>query len=133
MTQPDLFQMPQSFTRRGDSIVPPTAREVAKERRDRGIGSATNHAAAISPDWSARALQWVRLYAVTHELFLAEDVRAEAETDGFAVPPDARAWGGVMRRAAREGVIESHGYAPASSSNLSPKVLWRSLATNAAR
>ena len=57
------------------------------------------------------------------DCFLAEEVRNFAT--GLDLPPDGRAWGVVFRSAAREGLIVKAGYAPAKSSNLSPKVLWR--------
>ena len=69
----------------------------------------------------------VRLHAVVERRFLTEDVRAMAEADGFASAPDGRAWGAVMRAAARKGIVIANGYAPAKSSNCSAKVLWLSM------
>lgn len=120
MTQADLFE---KFTRRGDSIVPPTAEEIARIRRDDGIQRAADHA---DDAWRERAIGYVRLHAAVHAEFLAEDVRAVAEHDGLPPPPDGRAWGSVMQTAARRGIVKRVGYAPARSSNLSPKVLWGS-------
>jgi hypothetical protein len=77
--------------------------------------------------WIDRAVGYVRLYATVHEVMLAEHCRRFAELDGFACPPDKRAWGRVMRNAAAQHIIQHDGYAPAESSNHSPKVKWRSL------
>lgn len=126
MVQPDLFDR---FTRQGTSIVPPTAEELAKRRRDDGIARADRHAAANDPWWRDRAFRAVAIFARTHSAFLAEDVRQMAEREGLPPPPDGRAWGAVMQRAQRERVIQADGYAPANSSNRSPKVWWRSLVT----
>lgn len=122
MTQADLFE---KFTRRGDSIVPPTAEEIARIRRDDGIQRAADHADEVDPTWRERALGYVKLYVVAHSApFLAEDVRAEAEKDGLSPPPTKRAWGPVLQKAAREGIVKRVGYAPANSSNRAPKCLW---------
>lgn len=125
MTQPDLFD---SFTRSGSSIVPPTASELARNRAERGIERAITHAVRIDPEWRRRALQAVALFARHHAFFLTEDLRAQVEDEGaLPLPPDGRAFGAVMQDAARAGYIIADGYAPANSSNRSPKVRWRSL------
>lgn len=59
--------------------------------------------------------------------FLTEDLREWAYANGFARPPNEKAWGSVMLSAVREKVIAADGYAPANSSNRSPKVRWKSL------
>ncbi len=117
--------MMERFTRSGTSIVPPTPDELARARRDDGMERAGRHADAEHKDWRDKALGYVRLYAVASTgPFLTEDVRVEAEKDGLPLPPDRRAWGSVLQRAAREGIVTRAGYAPAHSSNLSPKCLW---------
>lgn len=97
--------------------------EDAIARRDDGIARAIEHA---GQRWKRLARGYVLEYlAAQSESFLAEDARAFAERLGFEAPPDGRAWGAVIQGAAREGLIAKVGYAPAKSSNLSPKVLWR--------
>lgn len=64
------------------------------------------------------------------EVFMAEDVREFARgVDGFEDPPDGRAWGSVVMRAAKAGIIKRIGYAPMKSPNChaNPKSVWRSL------
>lgn len=99
----------------------------ARARRDDGMQQAIDHAEAVKAGWRKDALELFRRYALTHELFLTEDVR-EANP-GFHVPPecDERAWGQVARDAIKNGYVERAGFAPAKSSNCSPKVMWRSL------
>lgn len=123
MTQSDLFD---TFTRRGDSIVAPTREELAKRKRDSGIKRSSAHADAASKLWSERAYRWFVIYARTHAEFITEAAREYAEAQCIPAPPDKRAWGAVAQHAAREGIVESIGYAPANSSNRSAKVLWRS-------
>jgi hypothetical protein len=98
----------------------------AVARRDSGIARAVEHADREEPDWYSNAFRLLQRFLERHEGdFLAEDVVAWA--DGRIVhPPDARAWGGVIRRAAIAGLIRKNGYAPANTSNRSPKCLWRS-------
>lgn len=93
-----------------------------RARRDDGIARV---AASSGDDWQDAALASLHQYALTHERFLTEEARADA--DQLPDWVDGRAWGQVVRRAVRLGWIERAGFAPARSSNLSPKPLWRSL------
>lgn len=98
--------------------------ERATLRRDLGIERAEAHADRVHADWTAeafRALGEFLGYRLTP--FLAEEFVTWAETR-VPPPPDPRAWGGPIRRAARAGLIRRIGYAPAASSNPSPKCLW---------
>jgi hypothetical protein len=99
----------------------------ASERRDLGIETAHANAEDKTPGWTDRALAYVVRFLEGRgdRTFLTEDVRAFAESCGLAYPPDGRAWGAVTQKASRRGIIDKVGYAPAKSSNLSPKVLWR--------
>lgn len=100
--------------------------EDAIARRDDGITRAVDHAETVAQGWKHRARGYLLEYLATHSgTFLAEVVREFAEGRGMDYPPDGRAWGAVFQSAARESLIVKAGYAPARSSNLSPKVLWR--------
>jgi hypothetical protein len=100
----------------------------ARARARAGAEAAAGHAeAAVLPDWTARAVGFVRLYALTHRSMRCEHVRIFAEVDGFPAPPDKRAWGHAMQRAVAEGVIAADGFEAAVTSNGSPKVKWKSL------
>lgn len=79
------------------------------------------------PDWSRAALVFVRRYASLNQWFMTEELRAWAHNAGFPRPPNAKAWGAVMQAAQRAGIVIADGYAPANSSNRSPKVRWKSL------
>lgn len=95
--------------------------------RDLGIERAVDRADREKADWSDDAHRALERYCQAHagQRFLTEDVREWAEKlELVAAPDNARAWGAVMQRAQRYGLIRSVGYAPARSSNLSPKVLW---------
>jgi hypothetical protein len=99
-----------------------TSIEEVKARRDKGIHDSADHAGG---DWIEEAVGYLEQYTVNARApFLGEQVRAWAEGQGLAAPPDGRAWGAVMQAGRRRKLIVSCGYAPAKSSNLSPKVLW---------
>lgn len=106
--------------------------DTAEASRDEGIARAVARAEANSPQWSARALGLLRHFVELHKgtTFLAENFVEWVEKTyplSFPKPPDPRAYGGVIRAAAKLNMIEKVGYAPAKTSNCSPKCQWRGL------
>lgn len=100
----------------------------AAAKRDTGMERAEDKANRDAPFWSDRALLAVEKYCAAHPdlKFLGEDVREWAEARKLVSAPDnGRAWGAVFRKAASMKIIRKVGYAPARSSNLSPKCLWK--------
>lgn len=100
----------------------------AKDKRDIGMARATDRASREQEAWADVAMFYLVVFSSFANLgeknkFLAEDVIEFCKVNLFEAP-DSRAWGSVFRRAAKEGVIRKVGYAPAKSSNLSPKTLW---------
>lgn len=97
-------------------------------RRTQGMLSAELHANAVQNNWSDLAYDALARFCLALDTpdrtFLAEDVRQFAE-DEHLETAEARAWGAIFRSAVRNGLIEKAGFAPAKSSNLSPKILWR--------
>ena len=103
------------------------SKEAAEVRRDTGMAKSTDHADRERPNWSLRAAHTLYEYAQKHrgEKFLAEEVRAWGEAKMLvSSAPTNKAWGSVFKEGAKLGVIRKVGYAPAKSSNLSPKCLW---------
>ena len=94
----------------------------AEKRRDLGIARSLT---GEGPEWPTRgACLLDRFLAVIPAggTFLVEQLHQWA---GSERPRNGKAWGGVIQRAARAGKIVKVGYAPALSSNHSPKCLWR--------
>ena len=94
----------------------------ARERGKTGSRRASERADRASEGWTERAAQRIRQHAscVDVDRFLIEEVAY-----GYPwAPPDPRAWGHATRLAVRRGWIKQVGYAPAASSNGSPKCLW---------
>lgn len=105
--------------------------EVTKKstrRRDRGIKASAQHAERSAPGWRDQALEQLKRYLKTRKQapFLTEDfvlwIRFRIKD-----PPDGRAWGNVMRAAAARKLVKKIGYAPAETSNFSPKVQWQGI------
>lgn len=106
--------------------------EQAISRRDSGISLSLEKADRDVSGWSDSAFYGLLRYIAEHpEPFLTEQARQWCEDEGYISPPEnGRAWGAVVRRAAKSGAIEKVGYELAKSSNLSPKVLWQAVSKN---
>jgi hypothetical protein len=100
--------------------------DAATAARDLGIQRAATRANKVESEWTGQALGMLTAFAAqAGGPFLIEQARAWAEAQGLPPPPDARSWGSVARTAAAKRRIEKVGFAPAASSNCSPKVQWR--------
>ena len=101
VTQPDLF--------------------AGVERGKLGSRRAANRAERVDPGWTEQtALHLKRCAEEGSEPFLVE----EAACFYRPQPANRRAWGHAVRLAVKNGWIRKVGYAPAASSNGSPKCLW---------
>jgi len=99
--------------------------EIALDRGHSAARAAADKAEDCAPGWIDIAARQLLSYALrAAEPFTIEQARRECmETPEGA---DARSWGHVTRLAVRMGWIEATGgYAPAVSSNGSPKRLYR--------
>jgi hypothetical protein len=97
--------------------------KLARSRADLGALRAGTRAEVLSPGWTEHAALAIRAYAKSRKglPFKVEDVRRFGRGEDA---PDNRAWGHAARAAQRYGWIRRVGYAPAASSNGSPKCLW---------
>lgn len=95
--------------------------------KDAGIQKAVDHANQVHPSWSDRAYEFLLDYAASISgSFMAEEVR-NASAGIIPEPPSRRAWGAVIIRAARAGVIRNIGYRKVSNerAHSTPAALWR--------
>ena len=77
-----------------------------------GSATAAAHAESQSAGWLARATglaEQFLLQIAGQRAFQAAQMRVYAEQHGLPPPPDARAWGHIMRRLKKRGLIVSVG------------------------
>jgi hypothetical protein len=84
----------------------------AEHLRDLGMERSLEKATRVYPTWDGRAYHALKAYIkLGFGYFTCEDAR-EWIGRNHPMPqvPDKRAWGSLMARAAREGLIEPTGY-----------------------
>ena len=135
-TQLDWISAPsesrQSYPRQARSVmpapsdsVPGRGRTTWQARRDDGMARAQDHAEEDMPGWTEAAAEFLRDYAQTVAgPFLVEQARA-ASRHRVPKPANGKAWGPAAVMAVKRGWIVKAGFGPASSSNGSPKTLFR--------
>ena len=98
----------------------------AQDYRDDGIKRAVDHADEKVPEWSSMAYGFLLGYIAKKREFMTEDVRGAAE-GRIPTPPSNRAWGGVVVRAAKAGLIYRAGYRNTRNikAHCTPATLWR--------
>lgn len=98
--------------------------------RDEGIRRAVDKADKVHEQWSDKAYyllgEYIDLIGGAGACLTAEMVRFYSEEQGLPKPPDGRAWGAVMLKAARSGRIFRNGWVTASDpkSHGNPTTLW---------
>ena len=101
----------------------------AEKARDLGLNRAAANAGQAWSDEAYRCLQiYIRRFSGC--LVMAEVIREFADCElGLENPPDPRAWGHILLRAARAGLLQRNGYAPSSSASRhkGPATVWRIL------
>jgi hypothetical protein len=83
----------------------------AKDLKQAGIQVAADHADQVHPGWQDEAFEASKQFLFWNKSpFMCETFRAFAEEDcQLPHPPHARAYGAVMQRAKREGLITHAG------------------------
>ena len=99
----------------------------ARQARDEGMSRALAHAEADTPSWGEIAYGYLCRYAETHERFVGWFVHHEAEKTRAVPIASGKAWGSVLCRAARNGIILKDGYMPDPNRKMNPAPVWRSL------
>jgi len=96
-----------------------------EELRDFGIEQATQNADRQNPNWSNLAYNFLLKYIKENKEFMAEEVRIKSE-DFIPIPPSNRAWGGVIVRAVKSGLIKRKGYKNVKNAkaHCTPATLW---------
>ena len=98
---------------------------LSQNLRDKGIQQAINHADQVKPLWSEQAYNCLLNYIRYNDEFMTEDVR-EASKHQLSEPPSARAWGGIIVKAVKCGLIYRKGFRNVSNvkAHRTPATLW---------
>ena len=113
-------------------IMQPKQKEITfpsgEELRDIGMVQAETHADEVHPKWSDLAYKFLEHYVGIkgmREGFLTEDIRF-ASIYIVPEPPSKRAWGGVVVRAVKNGIIHKVGYRNVTNekAHCTPATLW---------
>lgn len=101
----------------------------ARRLKNEGIDRAVTKADNDNPGWSERAYQFFvnKFLLIKNGPFMAEEFRSYCALTDFTLPDNARAFGGVIKRAAANGIIERVGFQNTKNkkAHLTPATLWR--------
>ena len=96
------------------------------ELRDKGIKKALDNANNTHDKWSDKAYDFLLKYIKYQNQFMTEDVRVASEK-AIPKPPSNRAWGSVILKAAKSGLINRVGFANVKNAKAhkTPAYVWR--------
>ena len=94
--------------------------------RDKGIKQAIDNADDTHERWSEKAYKFLTNWIKTQYEFMTEDVRLASEKK-IPIPPSNRAWGGVVVRASKAGLITRVGFSNVKNAKAhsTPATVWR--------
>ena len=94
--------------------------------RDKGINQAIDNADDTHERWSEKAYKFLINWIKTQYEFMTEDVRLASEKE-IPIPPSNRAWGGIILRASRAGLISRVGFSNVKNAKAhrTPATVWR--------
>ena len=94
--------------------------------RYKGIKKAIDNANSTHEKWSDKAYKFLLDYIKSHQEFMTEDLRTASEKE-ISKPPSNRAWGGIILRAVRAGLIHRVGFANVKNvkAHKTPATVWR--------
>ena len=94
--------------------------------RDKGIKQAEDNADDTHDKWSVKAYNFLTNYIKSHHEFMTEDARLASEKE-IPIPPSNRAWGGIILRASRAGLISRVGFSNVKNvkAHRTPATVWR--------
>tara|TARA_Y100000296_G_scaffold78310_1_gene100863 strand:+ start:357 stop:668 length:312 start_codon:yes stop_codon:yes gene_type:complete len=96
------------------------------ELRDKGIKKAINNANDTHDKWSDKAYSFLTKWIKTQYEFMTENARTASEKE-IPKPPSNRAWGGIILRASRAGLIYRVGFSNVKNAKAhsTPASIWR--------
>jgi hypothetical protein len=100
----------------------------SQQNRDKGIEQALKHANEVQPLWSEKAYNCLLRFIQWNDEFMTEDLREFASLS-LPEPPSNRAWGGIIVRAVKNGLIERKGFKNVKNAkaHCTPATLWKTV------
>ena len=97
-----------------------------QELRDLGIQKAEDSANSIQHTWSEQAYNQLLRFIKKQSQFMTEQFRSYAEKEGLQRPPSNRAYGSVIVRAVKSGIIKRIDYKPVQNpkAHCTPASVW---------
>lgn len=98
----------------------------AEDLRDTGIKMALDHAEEKAPTWGERCFQLLLDYMkINNQPFMVEYFRQWTEGK-IEDPPSKRAFGGIITKAAKAGLVKQVGWAKTSNykAHKTPAAVW---------
>ena len=94
--------------------------------RDKGISKAIDNANNTHGKWSDKAYKFLLGYIKSQHEFMTEDLRLASEKE-IPKPPSNRAWGGIILRAVRAGLITRNRFSNVKNpkAHKTPATVWR--------
>ena len=94
--------------------------------RDKGFKKAIDNANDTHEKWSDKAYKFLVSYIKSQDEFMTEDLRLASEKE-IPNPPSNRAWGGIILRAVRAGLIHRVGFSNVKNvkAHRTPATVWR--------
>ena len=94
--------------------------------RDKGIKQAIDNADNTHEKWSDKAYKFLVNYIKSQNEFMTEDLRLASEKE-IPKPPSNRAWGGIILRAVRAGLITRDRFSNVKNAKAhkTPATVWR--------
>lgn len=101
-----------------------------EKSRDVGMQQSLDHANEKIESWGDKAFEFLLEYIKSHPNFMTEDMR-KASNKTIPIPPSKRAWGPIIVRARREGLIRHTGYQAVKNktAHRTPASVWRVINT----
>lgn len=99
--------------------------QLSEKLRDEGIKTAIEHANSTIHKWSHIATNFALNYIRHNDVFMTEDLR-EASFCIVPEPPSKRAWGAIITKLAKAGLIRHSGYMSVKNpkAHKTPASIW---------
>lgn len=98
-----------------------------RQLKEAGMNLAIENANSKINGWSEKAYTFLQSFIRNNQTFLTEDLR-EHSKGIIEEPPSLRAWGGIVSRASKNGLIKRIGFENVKNvkAHCTPATLWQS-------